>query len=304
MIQDTTDFDWNHIRAFLAVVEEGSLSGAARALGQTQPTVSRQISSLETALQTSLFIRGTRETTLTDTGAALFEQVQTMANAATQISRIAAGRNQTIEGTIRLTATDAMVSYVLPQCLKTLRASHPGVHVELIPSMAQTDLTRHEADIAIRHVRPDQPDLIARWIGDFDVSLFASQDYLASLDDPSSPEAIANADFIGFEHPERLVQQINDLGVPVSQGNFKIVATSGVVLYELARAGLGVALLPTAVAKGQFGLKQVLPDLPEMRLPIWLVSHADVKTNMRIRLCFDLIADALKELPNGDVEKL
>ena len=295
MINQGTNFDWNHIRAFLAVVQEGSLSGAARSLGQTQPTLSRQINGLEAALQTSLFIRGTRETTLTDTGAALFEQVQAMADAATQISRIATGRNQTLKGTIKITATDAMVSYVLPKCLKMLREKHPDVHVDLIPSQAQTDLTRHEADIAVRHVRPDQPDLIARWIGDFDVALFASPDYLASLPSPVTAETIAAADFIGFEHPDRLVKQINDLGVPVSADNFKIVATSGVVLYELAAEGLGVALLPTAVAAARFGLVPVLLDLPSIRMPIWLVTHKDVQTNLRIRLCFNLIAEALTD---------
>ncbi|MFY0682336.1 MAG: LysR family transcriptional regulator [Thalassovita sp.] len=295
MINQATNFDWNHIRAFLAVVQEGSLSGAARSLGQTQPTLSRQINGLEAALQTSLFIRGTRETTLTDTGAALFEQVQAMADAATQISRIATGRNQTLKGTIKITATDAMVSYVLPKCLKMLREKHPDVHVDLIPSQAQTDLTRHEADIAVRHVRPDQPDLIARWIGDFDVALFASPDYLASLPSPVTAETIAAADFIGFEHPDRLVKQINDLGVPVSADNFKIVATSGVVLYELAAEGLGVALLPTAVAAARFGLVPVLPDLPSIRMPIWLVTHKDVQTNLRIRLCFNLISEALTD---------
>ena len=289
------EFDWNHIRAFLAVVEEGSLSGAARVLGQTQPTLSRQIRNLEEALNTSLFIRGTRSARLTDTGAALFEQVQAMAEAATQISRIATGRNQTLEGTIRIAATDAMVSYVLPQCLDTLRRDHPGVDVELIPSNAQADLTRHEADIAVRHVRPTQPDLIARQIGEFDVSLYASKQYLATLGAEVTPETLPAADFIGFEHRDRLVQQIRNLGVEVSPENFKIVAHSGVVIYELAAAGLGIALLPTVVAIHQFGLTRVPLDLEEMRLPIWLVSHRDVQTNMRIRLCFDLLAKALKD---------
>ncbi len=295
----STDFDWNHIRTFLSVVEEGSLSAAARALGQTQPTVSRQISSLEDALNTSLFIRGTRESTLTETGAALFEHVQAMSAAATQISRIATGRNQTVEGTIRVTATDALTAYVLPQCLKALRAQHPGVHVELVSSMSQADITHHEADIAIRHVRPEQPDLVAQWIGDFDVSLYASQDYLDSVGNPERLADFSHASLIGFENSERLVKQVNSMGLPVTKKNFEIVATSGMVTYELARAGLGIALLPTLVATRLFGLEKVHSDLGEMRMPIWLVTHADVKTNARIRICFDLIAEALKAIQAG-----
>lgn len=300
----SSDFDWNHVRTFLSVIEEGSLSAAARALGQTQPTVSRHISTLEAALNASLFIRGTREATLTETGTALFDQVQAMATAATQISRIATGRNQTVEGTIRITATDALVAYVLPQCLNELRAQHPGIHVELVSSMSQADIGRHEADIAIRHVRPEQPDLFAQWIGDFDVSLFASTEYLGSLNNLESLEGLARANFIGYEHPERLVQQVRSLGIPVTKNNFKIVATSGLVTYELARAGLGIALLPTAVAMGHFGLEKIHTKLGETRMPIWLVTHSDVKTNARIRLCFDLIAKALKAFQSGNFASL
>ncbi|MDP5220958.1 LysR substrate-binding domain-containing protein [Ruegeria sp. 2205SS24-7] len=188
--------------------------------------------------------------------------------------------------TIRVTATDALVAYVLPKCLKALRAQHPSVHVELVSSMSQADIARHEADIAIRHVRPEQPDLLAQWIGDFDVSMYASSEYLATLGNPERLVDFSRANFIGFEHPERLVQQVVSMGIPVTKHNFDIVATSGMVTYELARAGLGIALLPSVVAVEQFGLQQIHPDLGKMQMPIWLVTHADVKTNARIRLCF------------------
>lgn len=296
MRKNARNFDWNHIRAFLAVINEGSLSGAARALGQTQPTLSRQISNLEMALQVSLFVRGGREAQLTESGAALLEQVQNMAEAADQISLIATGRNRTIEGTIRIAATEAMVAYVLPHCLKSLRYSYPDVRVELIASSALSDLSRSEADIAIRHVRPEQPDLIAKKVCDFDISLFASPDYLASIGENITLQDIAHADFIGFEHPERLVPGINDMGVPVTIDNFRVTASTGLVMYELAKSGLGIALLPTLVAQNNMGLRRVHPNLGAKQLPIWLVSHKDVKTNLRIRLCFDHISDALLKL--------
>jgi len=167
-------FDWNHIRAFLATVEHGSLSGAARALGQTQPTLSRQISNLEEALQLTLFERGTRVMQLTDSGSELLSHVQSMADAAAQISRVATGQSQAIEGTVRITSSDAMAAYSLPPILVKLRQVHPGIKIELAPSNEMASLTQREADIAIRHVRPEQPDLIAKRLTDIDVALFAS----------------------------------------------------------------------------------------------------------------------------------
>ncbi|MDD9978945.1 MAG: LysR family transcriptional regulator, partial [Boseongicola sp.] len=172
---DAVSFDWNHIRAFLAVVEQGSLSGAARALRQTQPTLSRQISALEETLELTLFERGTRVMQITEAGTELLVHVQSMADAATQISRIATGQSQAIEGTVRITSSDAMAAYALPRCLISLRRAHPGISVELVPSNEMSDLTRRDADIAIRHARPEQPDLVAKRIADIEISLFASK---------------------------------------------------------------------------------------------------------------------------------
>lgn len=290
---DAISFDWNHIRAFLAVVEQGSLSGAARALRQTQPTLSRQIHSLETALEVTLFTRGTREMTLTVPGLELLAHVRSMADAAAQISRVATGQSQSVEGMVRISATDAMAAYVLPDCLLALRDSHPGISTELVISSELSDLTRREADIAIRHQRPSQPDLMARLVAEVQVSLFAAPDYLRSLGNPARAEDFAQARFIGFEHPERLIPEISALGIPVTADQVQVTASNGVALYELARKGLGIALLPAAIARDVMGLKQILPGLPEVSLPIWLVAHREVQTSLRIRICFDLLAREL-----------
>ena len=123
---DASSFDWNQIRAFLATVEHGSLSAAAKVLGQTQPTLSRQITSLEDRLGVTLFERGTRSMVLTDAGAELLEPVRHMAEAANQVARIATGQNQSAEGTVSITSSDAMAIYALPQCIADLRQHHPA----------------------------------------------------------------------------------------------------------------------------------------------------------------------------------
>ncbi len=286
-------FDWNHIRAFLATVEHGSLSGAARALGQTQPTLSRQITALEEALSLTLFERGTRVMDLTDAGRELLSHVQMMADAATQISRVATGQSQSVEGTVRITSSDAMAVYALPRVIVALREKHPGIQVELVPSNQMSDLTRRDADIAIRHARPEAPDLIARRIADINVSLFASEDYLKALGPIAGPEDLKDATFIGYEKAERLVPPLNAIGIPVTAKNFGVTTTNGAAMYELAREGAGIAMLPTALAGSRLRLAEVLPGLPPMPMPTWLVTHREIQTSRRIRLTFDHLADAL-----------
>lgn len=293
---DAISYDWNQIRAFLATVEEGSLSGAARALKQTQPTLSRQISGLEEALGLTLFERGTRAMTLTDAGTELLSHVRTMADAATQISRVATGQSQSVEGVVRITSSDALAAYILPKVLISLRQAHPGISIELVPSNAVSDLTRRDADIAIRHVRPEQPDLIAKRIADIGVGLYASTGYLATLPKITTPGDLSVADFIGYEHPERLVPQLNAMGIPVTAANFGITTTSGSALYELARAGAGIALIARADKDNQVGLEPVLPDMPRVQIPVWLVTHREIQTSRRIRIVFDHLAIELKKI--------
>ena len=167
-------FDWNQVRAFLATVEEGSLSAAARALGQTQPTLSRQVSGLEQDLGVTLFERGPRTMTLTDAGVELVDHVRAMGEAAAYLSLAASGQSQAIEGHVSITATDMMATYLLPTMLNRLRESAPNIIVELIASNDVRDLIKREADIAIRHARPDQADLIAKLVGNVSAQLYAS----------------------------------------------------------------------------------------------------------------------------------
>ena len=280
-------FDWNQVRAFLATVEHGSFSGAARALRQTQPTVSRQISALEEALQLTLLERGTRIMRLTEAGSELLAHVREMADSAVRISRVAAGQSQIVEGTVRITSSDAMASYALPRCLVSLRCAHPGISIELVPSNEMSDLTRREADIAIRHVRPEQPDLVAKRLDDMEIALFAAESYLAELGPITSPEDYSSANFIGYQHPERLVPQVSRMGIPVTPANFGITTTSGSAMYELVRDGAGIALCPTVMAEDRLGLTRVLPDAPTFSMPTWLVTHREIQTSRRIRLTFD-----------------
>jgi len=188
-----------------------------------------------------------------------------------------------------------MAAYALPPCLISLRQKHPGISVELVPSNEMSDLTRRDADIAIRHARPEQPDLIAKRITDIEISLFASTGYLDSLGCMDQLSDFSKANFIGYGHPERLVPQINAMGIPVSKANFWITTSNGSTMYELVREGAGIAFLPTIVAEGRLGLRRITPDAPVFNMETWLVTHREIHTNRRIRLTFDHLAQEVAQ---------
>ena len=164
--------DWALVQAFLAVAETGSLSGAARTLGTSQPTLGRQIKLIEAQLGVELFHRQPRGLALTQTGAALVAPAQAMRDAVRQISLKAAGRQMQLEGTVRITASVAFSVMHLPQIIEQVRSVEPQIAIELVPSDTTSNLLFREADIAVRMYRPTQLDLITKHLGDVDLGFF------------------------------------------------------------------------------------------------------------------------------------
>ena len=200
--------DWNHLRAFLATAETGSLSAAARRLGLTQPTLGRQVAAL-----------------------------------AERLGLMASGRAQAIDGTIRITASDVFSAYLLPEIVERLRGLAPGLRVELVASNELADLLRREADIAIRHVRPEQPDLVARLLFQASARLYASRGYLAAHGRPRHTADLAGYDFVSLGDPGRMASVLQRKGVPVTAEHFRSGSENGLVAWELVRRGLGIAAL-------------------------------------------------------------
>lgn len=286
-------FDWNQARAFLVTAEEGSLSAAARALGLTQPTLGRQVSALEEKLGVTLFERVGHSLALTQSGLELLDHVRTMGEAAGRVSLTASGQSQAIEGQVCITASDAMSAYHLPIVLKQLREIAPSIEVEVFASNTVRDLTRREADIAIRHVRPVQPDLIAKLVRETSARLYASTAYLDVHGRPSSPSELSDAVFIGFEHSDRLLAGLNALGLALTKSNFKLITNSGVAGWEMVKQGLGIGVMVEEIAALTPGVECVLPQLDPIPVPIWLTAHRELHTSPRIRLVFDLLAESL-----------
>lgn len=292
----TAAFDWNQARAFLATAEAGSLSAAARALGQTQPTMSRQVAALEEALGVTLFERVGRSLSLTKAGLELLEHVRTMDEAANRVALSASGQSQAVEGHVSITATDLLSTHTLPPILAELRRLAPGIEVEVVAANDLRDLRRREADIAVRHVRPEQPDLIAKRVSETTAHFYAASSYLKAHGEPRCLADLADADFVGPDHPERFIAFLKDQGVPITRRNFKLTANSGTVVLELARLGLGITVLPSDSAALAPELEQILPEFPAIPVPIWLVTHRELHTSRRIRVVFDLLAERIAEV--------
>lgn len=286
-------FDWTQARAFLATVEAGSLSRAARQLGLTQPTLSRQVAGLEAALGVVLFERVGRALVLTETGRDLVDHFRDMGAAAERIALAAAGRSTALEGRVTISASDAFAVHVLVPLLLELQALAPGIEVEVLASNTISDLQRREADIAIRHLRPVEPELVGRQVGEWRARLYASPAYLARRGRPGSPDDLVAHDILGFAPVERLVATLVAHGLPVARRNFRHVTDNGLVLAGMAENGLGVAVMPSVFAGRISGLEPVLPDWPGIPVPLWLIAHRELQTSRRIRVVFDFLTEAL-----------
>ncbi len=289
----SVSFDWNQARAFLATVEEGSLSAAARALGQTQPTLGRQVAALEEELNIVLFERVGRSLVLTQSGIELLDHVRAMSEAANRISLTASGRSQTIEGRVRITASDVMSAYILPQALKRLRGIAPLVEIDVVAANDIRDLQLREADIAIRHIRPEQGELIARLVNEATAHFYASKSYLDQHGRPESFDEMSNHAFIGFGDNDRMIEILNPLGLSLTDKNFQLGSESGVVAWEMAQHDLGIIVMSDGVAAGVPSIERVLPDMEPIVFPVWLTTHRELHTSRRIRLVFDLLAEFL-----------
>ena len=288
-------FDWNQVRGFLATVEEGSLSAGARALGLTQPTLGRQVAALEDRLGVTLFERAPRGLILTPTGRDLLEHVQAMAEAASRVSLAASGRSETIEGQVKVSASEIYSVEFLPGIVAELRKVHPGIEIEIVATNDLSDLRHREADIALRNTRPEDPELIAKLIKEAAGGIFASHGLLAELPPIRSIEDLTDMPFIGFGDETQFLPALQSRGIEVTSRN--IVAGSGnhIAHWALIRKGVGLGVGPTEAADLYPELVPVLPDLLEFSFPIWLVAPRELNTSRRVRIVFDVLAAKLAQ---------
>ncbi|MCV3271819.1 LysR family transcriptional regulator [Roseobacter sinensis] len=290
-------FDWNRARAFLVTAEEGSLSAAARALGLTQPTLGRQVAALEEELGVLLFDRAGRGLTLTDNGLELVDHVRAMGEAASHVSMTASGQSRSVEGTVRITATEVASAFMLPAMIDRLRAAHPGIEVELVATNLLRDLRRREADIAIRTVRPTDPQLIARKLPSEVARLYASRTYLDTHGPFDAPEDLSEAQFIGFEDNVPFIEFLNGMGLGLAERQFAVRTAVHLVHWEMVRQGLGIGVMLSRVGDADPTVARVVSWLDPFEFEVWLVAHREVNSSRRVRLVFDWLVKEFCALP-------
>ncbi|UYV38164.1 LysR family transcriptional regulator [Rhodobacteraceae bacterium D3-12] len=286
-------FDWTQLRGFLATAEEGSLSAAARALKLTQPTLGRQVAALEEALGVVLFERVGRGLVLTPAGQELLPHARAMGDAAGRISLAAAGQAQGLEGKVRITASDVFSAHLLPPILSQLRSAAHKLQIEVVAANDIRDILRREADIAIRHVRPTEPDLIARMVRQDKGHFYAAPAYIRRHGRPETLSDLARHEFISFGDAQQMMAYLNPLGMALREGNFPIGSASGVVAWKMAREGLGIIVMVDDVAEQTPEMERLLPGMAPFEVPVWLVTHRELHSSARIRLVYDLLAGAL-----------
>lgn len=286
-------FDWNHAKAFLITAEEGSLSAAARVLGAAQPTLGRQVSAFEEELGIVLFQRVGRGLALTEAGLELLDHVRAMGDAANRVSLTALGQSQSIEGIVRISASEVYAAYLLPPIIAKLRREQPGIEVEIVASHSTSDLRRREADIAIRNFRPTEPDLIAKKIRDVPAQLYAAPEYLDRIGHPKLPFDLRNAEFINITSGDAFMHGLNRMGLDLTKANFPIMTENYLVMWEYVKRGLGIGVLDAHIGDAEPAVVRVLPDLEPLMFPIWLVAHREISTSLRIRTVFDLLVSEL-----------
>lgn len=292
----SVDFDWNRARAFLVTAEAGSFSAAARILSTTQPTVGRQVAALEEELGITLFERIGTSLELTAAGLELVEHVRAMRDAATRVAMTATGQSSSVVGTVCVTASEVIAAYLLPPVVARLRLEQPGIELEIVASNQVRDLHRREADIAIRNFRASQPDLVARKIKDSRGHLYGSPAYLERIGGVASVSDLSRAEIFAFDRTATMIDGFRALGLEVTREQFPIVTNNHLVQWELCKHGVGLCAMMEEVGDAEPRVRRVLPGLPPIPVPIWLVCHRELRTSRRIRIVFDRIAEELEKL--------
>lgn len=293
------NIDWNRARAFLATAEAGSLSAAARKLGLTQPTLSRQVAAFEAELGVTLFERVGRTLVLTETGASLLEHVRRMGEAAVAMTLSASGYAQAIEGRVSISATDAYAAYILPEIVERIRRDAPQITLVINACNSLSDLRRREADIAIRHVRPDEEGLIGRLVRETAAGFYASRSWVARNGRPDSVEDIASYDLIGYGDTETFAEFMQGIGVHAVDDGFRLVSENSVAVWEMVKRGLGIGLMIREIADRTEDVVELFPDAPPVRVPVWLVAHRELRTSRRVRLVYEILAEELATARSG-----
>lgn len=290
---DGREPSWNQYRTFLAVIQEGSLSGAARRIGITQPTAGRHIEALEKLIGARLFNRLPSGLSPTEAARLLLPHAEAMAAAASAIQRSASGNAADASGVVRVSAPELLGQEVLPSVLAPFCARLPRVIVEVKLSNRNEDVLRGDVDVAIRMARPTQQALVVRRIGEVKLGLYAHQEYIRRFGVPDAPAQLREHRLIGFDEDQQLLRAGDSGEAPPDRSVFGFRSDSASMQAAAVRAGIGIGALHVNYARKDPDLVRVLEASFTMTREMWLVMHEGARSTRRIRLLFDHLNESL-----------
>jgi len=280
--------DWDNARIFLAIGRAGTLRGAAALLCIDQATCGRRLAALESSLGATLFLRTPSGYVPTPAGELALTAAEAMERAADKLQREMQGVDNRLSGLVRVATTDTMASHFVIRAMQRLHAAHPDIRIVLNVAPALASLTRREADLAVRGVRPTDPDLISRHLVKRSLGLYASKTYLAERGEPVRGTALAGHDIVIYHHTVTPRHAEKIAGEPVANARVAMEVNSAAMLQEATRAGLGVAELATHLGDIDPQLVRIWPERAES-YDVWLVMHADLNRSARVRAAADAI---------------
>jgi DNA-binding transcriptional LysR family regulator len=290
-----TSWDW--IKSFVAVAEQGSVLAAAHYLQTNPATVSRQIAALEKSLGLELFVRSRQGMQPTLHAMQFLEPARAMHAAMHRLSLGASAKDAQVQGLVRISVSVSLAHFVLPELLDVFRSQHSSIHFEIAATDSVSNLSQREADIAIRLMRPAQQDLIAKRVGYLSTGLYASQRYLARRGVPKmEPGSLAQHDFIDVAPHHPLREGFAKAGFAQLAERIVCTTTDHANAWHMLRAGLGIGSGLSILAARDSQIVPVLPEAALPKFPVWLVTHRALKTQPRLRLVVDYLAQALKSL--------
>lgn len=289
---------WEWYRTFLAVLREGSLSGASRVLAITQPTAGRHIAALESALDQVLFTRSQTGLLATDAALALRGLAETMESTASALTRTATNFSRngtTLRGVVRVAASEVIGIEVLPSLIARIRDAYPQIVIELVLSNRLQDLLHREADIAIRMTTPQQEQLIARRIGSIELGIHASAAYLARHGLPETPEDLRAHSLVGFDQDTPYIREAQQRYPLLTRDIFSLHTDSDVAQLNLIRAGAGIGICQLQLANRYIPLQRLLADYFSYYLDTWVVMHEDLRNSRCCKAVFDILAEGMQQ---------
>lgn len=284
--------DWTDLRYFLGVARTGSLTRTAADLRVSQSTVSRRIAALEQDLRVRLFARHQTGYTLTDQGRDVLARAEAVEERVLDVERGAAGLDVSATGVVRLATAEMLATHLLIPALPAFAEQHAGLRLEMVTGTAQVSLSRREADLALRLVRPEAGNLTVRRVGAMAHALYGSANYLLRRPAPSN-EPFRGRAVIVWDEAYAHLPAARWLAKAWPSAPVALTVSSLSAHLAAARAGLGLTVLPCFLTSNEPTLIQVLPPSEVLVEDLWLVTHADLAHSARVRTVADFVATTI-----------